>query len=45
MVHVALMDYKNDEALSVPASLVQQDVEGNDFIYTSVVSKVPRALR
>ena len=34
MVHVALMDYKNDEALSVPASLVQQDVEGNDFIYT-----------
>ena len=34
MVHVALMDYKNDEALSVPTSLVQQDVEGNDFIYT-----------
>ena len=34
MVHVALQDYKNDQALSVPASLVQQDVEGNDFIYS-----------
>jgi RND family efflux transporter MFP subunit len=34
MVHVALQDYRNDEALTVPASLVQQDVEGNDFIYT-----------
>ena len=34
MVHVALQDYRNNEALTVPASLVQQDVEGNDFIYT-----------
>jgi membrane fusion protein (multidrug efflux system) len=34
MVHVALQDYKNEEALTVPASLVQQDVEGNDFVYT-----------
>jgi membrane fusion protein (multidrug efflux system) len=34
MVHVSLQDYRNDEALTVPASLVQQDVEGNDFIYT-----------
>ena len=34
MVHVALQDYRNDKALTVPASLVQQDVEGNDFIYT-----------
>ena len=34
MVHVALQDYKNEEALTVPASLVQQDVAGNDFIYT-----------
>ena len=34
MVHVALQDYKNEQALSVPASLVQQDVEGNDFIYS-----------
>ena len=34
MVHVALQDYKNDQALSVPASLVQQDVDGNDFIYS-----------
>ena len=34
MVHIALQDYKNEEALTVPASLVQQDVEGNDFVYT-----------
>jgi len=34
MVHVALQDYSNTAALTVPASLVQQDVEGNDFIYT-----------
>ncbi|MBL6682694.1 efflux RND transporter periplasmic adaptor subunit [Schleiferiaceae bacterium] len=34
MVHVALQDYSNAAALTVPASLVQQDVEGNDFIYT-----------
>jgi membrane fusion protein (multidrug efflux system) len=34
MVHVALQDYSNATALTVPASLVQQDVEGNDFIYT-----------
>jgi len=34
MVHVALQDYKNQAALVVPASLVQQDVEGNDFVYT-----------
>lgn len=34
MVHVALQDYKNEDALTVPASLVQQDVEGNDFVYT-----------
>ncbi|HCP40458.1 MAG TPA: hypothetical protein DIT65_01580 [Cryomorphaceae bacterium] len=34
MVHIALQDYRNDEALTVSASLVQQDVEGNDFIYT-----------
>ena len=34
MVHVALQDYKNDAALVVPSSLVQQDVAGNDFIYT-----------
>lgn len=34
MVHVSLQDYMNEGALSVPASLVQQDVEGNDFIYT-----------
>jgi len=34
MVHVALQDYKNEAALVVPASLVQQDVEGNDFVYT-----------
>lgn len=34
MVHVALQDYRNDAALVVPSSLVQQDVEGNDFIYT-----------
>jgi len=34
MVHVSLQDYRNDNALAVPASLVQQDVAGNDFIYT-----------
>jgi membrane fusion protein (multidrug efflux system) len=34
MVHVALQDYSNETALVVPASLVQQDVEGNDFVYT-----------
>ena len=34
MVHVALRDYSNEMALVVPASLVQQDVEGNDFVYT-----------
>ena len=34
MVHVALQDYSNEAALVVPASLVQQDVEGNDFVYT-----------
>lgn len=34
MVHVSLQDYMNEGALTVPASLVQQDVEGNDFIYT-----------
>lgn len=34
MVHVALQDYRNDAALVVPSSLVQQDVAGNDFIYT-----------
>lgn len=34
MVHVAIQDYKNEDALTVPASLVQQDVEGNDFVYT-----------
>lgn len=34
MVHVSLQDYMNETALTVPASLVQQDVEGNDFIYT-----------
>ena len=39
MVHVALQDYRNDEALTVPASLVQQDVEGNDFIYTLKILK------
>jgi membrane fusion protein (multidrug efflux system) len=33
-VHVALQDYSNETALVVPASLVQQDVEGNDFVYT-----------
>ena len=33
MVHVALEDYKNETALSVPSSLVQQDVEGNDFVF------------
>ncbi len=33
MVHVALQDYKNETALSVPSSLVQQDVEGNDFVF------------
>ena len=47
MVHVALQDYKNETALSVPSSLVQQDVEGNDFVFAlnkmgaySEVSKV-----
>ena len=47
MVHVALQDYKNEAALSVPSSLVQQDVEGNDFVFAlnkmgaySEVSKV-----
>ncbi|MEL0335128.1 MAG: hypothetical protein VW980_04975, partial [Flavobacteriales bacterium] len=46
-VHVALQDYKNETALSVPSSLVQQDVEGNDFVFAlnkmgaySEVSKV-----
>lgn len=34
MVHVSLQDYSSASALTVPASLVQQDVEGNDFIYT-----------
>lgn len=34
MVHVALQDYRNDAALVVPSSLVQQDVAGKDFIYT-----------
>lgn len=33
MVHVALQDYWNDEALAVPSSLIQQDVEGNDFVF------------
>jgi len=33
MVHVALQDYRNDAALAVPSSLIQQDVEGNDFVF------------
>jgi RND family efflux transporter MFP subunit len=33
MVHVHLRDYQNDQALTVPTNLVQQDVEGNDFVY------------
>lgn len=33
MVHVALQDYWNDAALAVPSSLIQQDVEGNDFVF------------
>jgi len=33
MVHVALQDYRNDAALAVPSSLVQQDVAGNDFVF------------
>ena len=33
MVHVALQDYRNDAALVVPSSLIQQDVEGNDFVF------------
>ena len=33
MVHVALQDYRNDVALAVPSSLIQQDVEGNDFVF------------
>ena len=33
MVHVALQDYRNDAALAVPTSLIQQDVEGNDFVF------------
>lgn len=33
MVHVALQDYWNDSALAVPSSLIQQDVEGNDFVF------------
>ena len=33
MVHVALQDYWNDTALVVPSSLIQQDVEGNDFVF------------
>ena len=47
MVHVALQDYWNDAALAVPSSLIQQDVEGNDFVFVlgnkgtySQVSKV-----
>lgn len=35
MVHVTLVDYANDSALVVPASLVQQDAEGYSFIYTA----------
>jgi len=33
MVHVALQDYTNNTALAVPSSLIQQDVEGNDFVF------------
>ena len=33
MAHVALQDYRNDE-VDGSSELVQQDVEGNDFIYT-----------
>ena len=33
MVHVALQDYRKDAALAVPSSLIQQDVEGNDFVF------------
>ena len=33
MVHVALQDYRNDAALAGPSSLIQQDVEGNDFVF------------
>jgi len=33
MVHVALQDYWNDAAMAVPSSLIQQDVEGNDFVF------------
>ena len=33
MVHVALQDYRNDAALAVPSSLIQQNVEGNDFVF------------
>ena len=33
MVHVALQDYWSDAALAVPSSLIQQDVEGNDFVF------------
>jgi len=36
MVHVALQDYWNDAALAVPSSLIQQDVEGNDFVFVLV---------
>ncbi|NDH77985.1 MAG: efflux RND transporter periplasmic adaptor subunit, partial [Flavobacteriia bacterium] len=28
-----LQDYRNDAALVVPSSLIQQDVEGNDFVF------------
>src|SRR6056300_1235997 len=33
MMHVALQDYTNNTALAVPSSLIQQDVEGNDFVF------------
>jgi RND family efflux transporter MFP subunit len=33
MVHVSLQDYRNDAAIVVPTNLVQQDVEGNDFVF------------
>ena len=33
MVHVGLQDHLNHEALVVPTHLVQQDVQGNDFVF------------